>query len=328
MAVALAVAMRLQQQPITDAGDAKTYCYKAVRTHDKNQATASCFSVQNGVFNRVWAESDDSESVVSQDKTIDGYVIPGLWDGHGHLMAYGEFLHSVDLFGAKSLSEAKDRIKAYLKKNPEAGTKDQWVRGVGWDQDVYGRMPTAVSPSSQTTRAKANQQIQADIEEDPALKGIYMMLDRIDVHCTWVSQSVLDLLPADLPDIPGGEIIRDPGMGVFCDNAMDYVVKRWPKPDSKKKALAVKSALAKLNEVGLVGMHDASSLPEDIKVYTDMSKTEDWTLRVYSMLECSKRNTFCPSESVKIDNVDSMFTVRAVKLFAGNTPLFPQTPEH
>lgn len=159
--------------------------------------------------------------------------------------------------------------------------------------------------------------LQADIENDPSLKGIYMMLDRIDVHCTWVSQSVLNLLPSEIPDIPGGEIIRDPGMGVFCDNAMDYVVKIWPKPGAEIKAAAVKTALAKLNEVGLVGMHDASSLPEDIKIYTEMANTDDWTLRVYSMLECAKRNSYCPSESVKIERDDSKFTVKSVKLFAG-----------
>lgn len=145
MAIALAFAMRLQQQPLGDASEPRTYCYKSVRTHDEDQPSAKCFTVQNGVFNRVWSDADASESGEVQSETVDGYVIPGLWDGHGHLMAYGEFLHSIDLFGAKSLDEAKERIKAYLKKNPGAGTKDQWLRGVGWDQDMYGRMPTAVS---------------------------------------------------------------------------------------------------------------------------------------------------------------------------------------
>lgn len=144
-----------------------------------------------------------------------------------------------------------------------------------------------------------------------------MMLDRIDVHCIWVSQSVLDLLPPDIPDIPGGEIIREPGMGVFCDNAMDYVVKLWPKPDAKSKAAAVKTAISKLNQVGLVGMHDASSLPDDISIYRDMANSDDWTLRVYGMYECRQRNTFCPSETTQIERDDSRFTVKSVKLFAG-----------
>jgi predicted amidohydrolase YtcJ len=82
----------------------------------------------------------------------DGYAIPGLWDGHGHLLQYGEFLHSVDLFGSKSLDDVRDRIKKYLAANPGAGTKDHWLRGVGWDQSAFGRMPTAVSARSSKER--------------------------------------------------------------------------------------------------------------------------------------------------------------------------------
>ena len=46
------------------------------------------------------------------------------------------------------------------------------------------------------------------------------MLDRVDVHCIWVSPAVLKLLPDPIPDVDGGEVVREPGMGVFCDNAV------------------------------------------------------------------------------------------------------------
>lgn len=74
-------------------------------------------------------------------------MIPGLWDGHGHLRQYGEFLHSVDLFGSSSLEEVMVRVKKYIAENPSAGSKDEWVRGIGWDQTFFGRMPTAVCSS-------------------------------------------------------------------------------------------------------------------------------------------------------------------------------------
>lgn len=147
-----------------------------------------------------------------------------------------------------------------------------------------------------------------------------MMLDRIDVHCTWVSQAVLDLLPADLPDvIPGGEIIREPGMGVFCDNAMDLVINLWPKPGADVKAQHVKSAMRKLNEVGLVGMHDAGATPETLTLFSELANEDDWTLRVYAMLECPQRNTYCPDVAVKFVRDDDRFAVQSVKLFAGSS---------
>lgn len=153
------------------------------------------------------------------------------------------------------------------------------------------------------------------------------MLDRVDVHCTWVSQAVLDLLPQDIPDVPGGEIIRTPGMGVFCDNAMDIVMALWPRPNAAKKKEFVKSAMKELHKVGLVGMHDAGVFPRDIALYNEMSQTsEDWTLRVYAMLECAERNTFCPEDAKKIEHPDGFFAVRSVKLFAGTQPPFLHPP--
>lgn len=155
------------------------------------------------------------------------------------------------------------------------------------------------------------------LEEDEELRGKFFMLDRVDVHCIWVSRAVLDLLPADLPDVPGGEIVREPGMGVFCDNAMDLVTPLWPKPSAARKREFVASAMRELHKVGLVGMHDAGVLPQDIAMYDEMSRSDDWTLRVYAMIECRERNSFCPEEAAKVSREDGMLSVRSVKLFAG-----------
>lgn len=152
------------------------------------------------------------------------------------------------------------------------------------------------------------------------------MLDRIDVHCSWVSQPVLDLLPSDIPDIPGGEIIRDPGMGVFCDNALSVVLDIYPEPGPKAKAEAVKTAMRQLNSVGLVGMHNAGSPPADLELFSQLANSDDWTVRVYNMLECDVRNTFCPQDAVKVDREDGRFTVRSVKLFAGKNKTFVHNP--
>lgn len=140
------VAFRFQQplrDPTISGSSSQTYCYKGVRTHDNGKASAECFSVQDGLFGKVGSKSDVAAS--TDVETVDGYVIPGLWDGHGHLMQYGEFLNSVDLFGAESLEVVRDRLAGYIKANPGVGTKENWIRGVGWDQTFFGRMPTAVS---------------------------------------------------------------------------------------------------------------------------------------------------------------------------------------
>lgn len=150
-------------------------------------------------------------------------------------------------------------------------------------------------------------------------EGLYIMLDRVDVHCIWVSQAVLDLLPDDLPDIPGGEIVRDTGMGVFCDNAMEVVMKLWPRPDDARKAAFLKSAMASLHQVGLVGMHDAGVYTNELQLYKRIFSADDWTLRVYAMIECEERNTFCPEKVSPFTDVDGFLSVKSVKLFAGES---------
>ncbi len=135
--VAVAFAFALQRQkPLV--GTTSTHCYKGIRTQNGAQPSASCFSVTNGLFTQV-----SSDAAAAAD-VQDGFVIPGLWDSHGHLLEYGEFLNSVDLFGSQSLEDVRTRLKKYIAANPGSGTRDHWVGGFGWDQAAFGRMPTAV----------------------------------------------------------------------------------------------------------------------------------------------------------------------------------------
>jgi predicted amidohydrolase YtcJ len=78
---------------------------------------------------------------------------------------------------------------------------------------------------------------------------------------------VLNLLKP-LPDtIPGGEIIRDPGMGVLCDSALTLVENIFPKKTEEERMKALKVVVRELHSVGLVGVHEAGVFPENIRMY-------------------------------------------------------------
>ena len=128
---------------LASASKAKTYCYQSLKTlDDDTDENANCFDVStDGQIARVYRGP----------AKLTGHAYPGLWDGHGHLLQYGELLKSVDLFGSKSLDEAMGRVLSYAADHPDAGTTSQWIRGVGWDQAAFGRMPTAVRDSNATT---------------------------------------------------------------------------------------------------------------------------------------------------------------------------------
>lgn len=50
----------------------------------------------------------------------------------------------MDLFGSTSVKDAKHRLTDYVLAHEGVGSREDWIRGVGWDQMVMGEMPTAV----------------------------------------------------------------------------------------------------------------------------------------------------------------------------------------
>ena len=120
----------------------QTFCYDSITGSIPEKANCFSISTSAGLFSDVFTL--DAASAAKHRRP--GHVLPGLWDGHGHLLPYGELLHSINLFGSKSLGEATERVRKYVEENPGEGGREEWVRGVGWDQAAFeGKMPTAVS---------------------------------------------------------------------------------------------------------------------------------------------------------------------------------------
>jgi hypothetical protein len=118
-----------------------THCYASVKTLVSGAPHANCFRVANGRFSRVYFD----EASAHLEASHAGHVMPGLWDGHGHLVQYGELLESANLFGAKSMREVQQRLVNYKARRPETGTREHWLRGIGWDQANFdGLWPKSV----------------------------------------------------------------------------------------------------------------------------------------------------------------------------------------
>lgn len=162
----------------------------------------------------------------------------------------------------------------------------------------------------------------ADLES-PLLTGRYMMLDRVDGHCAWISSAVVALLPHPLPaHIPGGVILGDGS--ILCDNAMDLAYDVFPdKILSKEKIVShMNAAMLELNKVGVVGVHDAGLRKWIVEGIRWMNEEGLLSVRVNAMLECPIRNSFCSGEGDNgVDSVmgksdNGMLSVLGVKLYA------------
>lgn len=97
-----------------------------------------------------------------------------------------------------------------------------------------------------------------------------LILHRIDSHALLCSSAVLALLPSLPPSVPGGQILLSPlgdPTGVFLDNAMDLVesLRGEVTELERQRWLTVvgRDAVSK----GLVGVHDAGTVFEEIDFY-------------------------------------------------------------
>jgi hypothetical protein len=135
---------------LKDGSKSSLYCVPKdspyfISTLDPSLPRAKCIRSQQGLFTEVLESHPTSNG--DEILYLDGYVLPGIIESHGHILQYGEMLESVSLFGAQSIDDVRTRIKDFLKahKDEGYGTREKWIRGVGWDQAHFGGvMPTAV----------------------------------------------------------------------------------------------------------------------------------------------------------------------------------------
>ncbi|KAF3230857.1 hypothetical protein TWF191_008698 [Orbilia oligospora] len=226
---------------------------------------ATCFEVlADGKFGELWKSRDElSWWQKFWIREVDGWVFPGFWDGHAHLVQYGMMEVGVKAYD-QTVPQIITSILNYLEKDPTYGTRSKWVLGTGWDQAYFGgNMPTA-----------------EDLVSNPLLTDLYIALYRVDVHCIWVSPAVLRLLPDPLPPSPPGGSI--PSNGVFCDNAMDdMIIPLIPETTEEDIENFITTAVSSLHSVGLVGITDAATAMKEVPVYKRLAKSGKLDFRVY-----------------------------------------------
>jgi hypothetical protein len=172
-------------------------------------------------------------------RTIDAHgqtVLPGLIDGHGHVVDLGFAALRLDLVGVSSLAELQQRLRGYAVANPQA----KWIVGFGWNQEMWPekRFPTSGD-------------LDAIVPDRP------VVLERVDGHAIVANSAAMRAagVTAATPASHGGEI-HD---GVFVDAARGLIDKAIPAPTPAE----LDQALAKAQEIllgdGVTGVGSMST---------------------------------------------------------------------
>ncbi|HEY8591673.1 MAG TPA: amidohydrolase [Sphingomicrobium sp.] len=185
---------------------------------------------------------------------IDGQgrtLLPGIVDGHGHVMGLGFALIQLDLTGTGSIADLQGRLRDYA----AAHRQDRWLTGRGWNQELWSekRFPTA-----------------ADL--DVIVKDRPVVLERVDGHAIVVNSAALRAagVTAGTKDPAGGKIERDSRgnpTGLLIDAATELVAKKVPAPSSEQRDQALEKAQEALLAVGVTSAADMGTTLDDWRTF-------------------------------------------------------------
>jgi hypothetical protein len=231
---------------------------------------AEAIAVRDGRVVAVGENADILKMKGPQTEVIElngHFVMPGFNDAHLHLSAAGAERLSVNLVGAKSIDEFRERVRARV----ESAAAGEWITGEGWDQTLW---PVKDLPS------------RWDLDEISTDHPIF--LRRVDGHIGVANTRALKLASITLAskDPAGGKIDRDLNgepTGILRETAMGAVAAVIPKPTPEQRRKGMEIALQELAQWGVTSAQDNSPW-EDFQVYEDLERDGKLTARIAEWL--------------------------------------------
>ena len=256
-----------------------------------------------GFFNgRIWtgnpqqpwvsalAIKDNKIVAVGDDKTVrpmvnkmgafydlkGGFVMPGFNDSHIHFTGSSRRLLVVDLTGARSLEEMRQRVAKFARENPH----EPWITGGGWE---YANMPGQRLPT------KAD--LDAIVSDRPVVLGAY------DGHTSWVNSKALEIgqVTKDTQFTGFGEIVFDAQTkeptGVLKEGAMGLVSRHVPAPTREQTLAALRLGLKRAASLGITSIQNASGSPGEVEIYDELLKNGELNLRATFAISVSPTTT-------------------------------------
>lgn len=273
-------------------------------TGDPAKPWAEAVAIRDGAIVAVGSRAELASWLGPATRVLDrpdDFAVPGLIDAHAHLTGLGAETFIVDLRGATSLEEIRNRIKHYIENHPG----NSWVTGRNWDQSLW--------PGMEFPTARELDVIGTD-------RPIW--LTRIDGHSGWANSAAMRQAGVSVESAspPDGQIHRDASgtpLGLFVDGAMGLVARAIPGPSPEETADRILEAQRRCFAAGLTGVHDAGVDPATAEIFRRLDREKRLKLRVYGMARPAEgAEVAWASKSPAADDERARFRLRAIKLFA------------
>jgi hypothetical protein len=231
---------------------------------------AQAIAVRNGRISAVGTTAEIQRMKGPHTQVVDlggRFVMPGFNDAHLHLANGGFEKMNVELAGATSLEEMKQRIAERAK----SATPGEWITGRGWDDTKWT-----------TPRIPTRQDLDAVTGDHPAF------FIRTDGHMLVANSAALKIagVTKSTSDRAGGRIDRGAGgepAGGMRETAQTLVRSKVPAPTLAQRRRAAELVLQEAARWGLTSAQDNSQW-EDFLTFADLENEGRLTLRITEWL--------------------------------------------
>ncbi len=244
-----------------------------VITMDTQNTMASAMAIKDGRVIAIGAEREvlNKYSALQTTDARGGVIVPGLMDGHAHLVGFADGLLEANLFAAESWEETVQRVVEH-----DAARPNEWVVGRGWDQNDW-----------ELPRFPNSALLDLYFPEKP------VVLERIDGHALIVNRVALEragLWRTSIVSPEGGEIVKGEDgypSGVLIDNACALIQKHVPQRAVEERFNALMEAQQTLLAQGLTSITDAGLAPSEILRLDSLHTSGDLKLRINAMVSAA-----------------------------------------
>jgi predicted amidohydrolase YtcJ len=283
-------------------------------TEDARVPAATWIAVRAGRIEALGSDAKGFERHVGDGTEIidlgGALTVPGLIDSHGHFLGLGESKTILDLTKARSW----DDIVALVAEAAKSRKPGEWIRGRGWHQDKWDRVPVP-----NIAGLPYHDALSRVSPENP------VVLEHASGHSTLANAKAMELsgITDKTADPEGGEIIRDAkgrAIGAFLENAQG-LLRGEARPTDPAEAEArtrhyIELASRECLSHGVTTFHDASSGFATVDLFGKMAEEGTLPVRLYVMLSVSSRDLAERGAAARIIGAaDNHLTVRAIKRF-------------
>jgi len=287
-----------------------------IATVDADDTMAEAVAIDDGWIVAVGSDAEVDSLIGTRTQVIelDGrFAAPGFIEGHGHYMSLGNSKTILDLNNVANW----DEIVAMVAEAVAQAEPGEWIRGRGWHQEKWDRLPDPVVEGNPTHAS-----LTAVSRENPVLLG------HASGHASFANALAMELggYTRDSEPPPGGELVRDengeltgllretaagPVAAAFSDSQLGRTAEEIEAQFRREVMLAADEALSK----GVTSFQDAGSGFGTIDRLKDMEAEGALPVRLYIMvrrqsneeMDARLPDYYMPSEG------DDYLTVRSIK---------------